>query len=401
MPTPEILDFEPLLAPIDDNGVGVDLRSDSTLSAVYYQVRDARSAARSVERLAVREGDGFPGMLDEWRAVIPQATDVLTTKTKSLEIVAWLIEALLRRDGFAGLRDGYRLAREMIEKYWDDVFPLPDEEDGLATRIAALVGLNGEDGPGTLEEPLNNAIVTEGSSHGPFRVWEYRQARDLSALGSEEDRQKKIAAGAISMEQFQSAVAETDLDFFRNLIDDLAAAQEEYNRFCEVIEEKCGDHPVSTTAIRNSLTQIQDDVRIFTRDVLPMEMDDEEDAEAEGDGSAAAGGKKRPAGSAGGPIASRADAVRVLIEISNYFIRTEPHSPVSYSLRQVARWAQLPLPKLLSELIQDTNARDNYFRLVGISSVDDDNSALAGPAPAEQVASPGNQVQTEGETSGG
>jgi type VI secretion system protein ImpA len=400
MPTPEILDFEPLLAPIDDNEVGVDLRSDGTLSAVYYQVRDARSAARSIERLAVREGDGFPGMLDEWRAVIPQATEVLTTKTKNLEIVAWLIEALFRRDGFAGLRDGYRLAREMIEKYWDDIYPLPDEEDGVATRIAALVGLNGEDGPGTLEEPLNNALVTEGSSHGPFRVWEFRQARDLSALGSEEERQKKIEAGSVSMEHFQTAVAETDLDFFRNLIDDIAAAQEEYDRFCAVIEEKCGDIPVSTSAIKNHLIQIQDDVRILTRDVLPMETDDAEDAEADGAGPAAAGGKKRQAGSAGGPISSRADAVRALIEISNFFVRTEPHSPVSYSLRQVARWAQMPLPRLLSELIQDTTARENYFRLVGISSVDDDNSTLIGQDPMEQVASQDDQVQTEGETGG-
>ena len=373
MPTPEILDFEPLLAPIDDNEVGVDLRSDGTLSAVYYQIRDARSAARSVERQAVREGDGFPGMLDEWRAVIPQASEVLATKTKSLEIVAWLIEALFRRDGFAGLRDGYRLAREMIEKYWDDVYPLPDEEDGLATRISALVGLNGEDGPGTLEEPLNNAMVTEGSSYGPFRVWEIRQARDLSALGSEEERQKRIEAGSVSMEQVQTAVTETDLDFFRNLIDDIAAAQEEYDRFSEVIEEKCGDSPVSTSAIKNHLIQIRDDVRILTREVLPTETDDAEDAEADGE---AAGGKKQQDRSAGGPISSRADAVRALIEISNFFVRTEPHSPVSYSLRQVARWAQLPLPKLLNELIQDTTARESYFRLVGISSVDDDNSAI-------------------------
>lgn len=401
MPTPEILEFEPLLAPIDDNEVGVDLRSDDTLSAVYYKIRDARSAARSVERTAVREGDGFPGMLDEWREVIPQATEVLSTKTKSLEIVAWLIEALFRRNSFAGLRDGYRLAREMIEKYWDDIYPLPDEEDGLATRIAALVGLNGEDGPGTLEEPLNNAIVTEGSSCGPFRVWEFHQARDLALLGSDEDRQKKIDDGSVSMEQFQAAVGETDLDFFRNLIDDIAAAQEEYGRFCEVIEEKCGDLPVSTSAIKNHLIAIHDDVRIITRDVLPMEADDAEDAEADGTGSAAAGGKNRQAESAGGPISSRANAVRALIEISNYFIRTEPHSPVSYSLRQVARWAQMPLPKLLSELIQDNAARDNYFKLVGISSVDDDNSALAGPAPVEPVASQVNQVQTEGETGGG
>ena len=51
MATPEILDFERLLAPISEEAPGgVELKEDATLSMAYYQVKDARESARSAER---------------------------------------------------------------------------------------------------------------------------------------------------------------------------------------------------------------------------------------------------------------------------------------------------------------------------------------------------------------
>jgi hypothetical protein len=39
----------------------------------------------------------------------------------------------VRIDGFGGLEMGFRLARELVESYWDNLYPQPDE-DGLSTR---------------------------------------------------------------------------------------------------------------------------------------------------------------------------------------------------------------------------------------------------------------------------
>jgi type VI secretion system protein ImpA len=71
---------------------------------------------------------------------------------------------------------------------------------------------------------------------------------------------------------------------------------------------------------------------------------------------------------ASGPINSREQAFRVLKDVAKFFRETEPHSPLSYSIEQVVRWGELPLPELLSELVSDSSARQALFKWVGINT---------------------------------
>jgi type VI secretion system protein ImpA len=65
-------------------------------------------------------------------------------------------------------------------------------------------------------------------------------------------------------------------------------------------------------------------------------------------------------------VASREEAFRQLAEIAGFFRRTEPHSPISYTLDEVVRRGRLPLQELLSELITDETARRSFFVSAGI-----------------------------------
>ncbi|PIE42504.1 MAG: type VI secretion system protein TssA, partial [Gammaproteobacteria bacterium] len=51
-----------------------------------------------------------------------------------------------------------------MEKFWDDIFPVPeedDEEDIREFRVAPFAGLNGEGRDGTLIAPLKRIEITE------------------------------------------------------------------------------------------------------------------------------------------------------------------------------------------------------------------------------------------------
>ncbi|MEF1340520.1 type VI secretion system protein TssA, partial [Vibrio rotiferianus] len=65
---------------------------------------------------------------------------------------------------------------------------------------------------------------------------------------------------------------------------------------------------------------------------------------------------------------SREQAINQLQNVADFFRETEPHSPVSYTIEQVIRWCGMPLPDLLAELISDGDAKNSYFRLVGIAN---------------------------------
>jgi type VI secretion system protein ImpA len=78
-----------------------------------------------------------------------------------------------------------------------------------------------------------------------------------------------------------------------------------------------------------------------------------------------------------GNITSREDAVKALHKVSEFFKRTEPHSPVAYSLEQAIRWTRMSLPDLLTQLIPDNKAREEYFRLTGMPLSSGENNSTS------------------------
>jgi len=173
MASPETLDLELLLRPIsEDRPEGVELRDDPSGQALFFQTKEAREAARSVERRLLQSRvlqDEAAGPADRpnWQLVRDLATQILAEHSKDLWVCAWLIEAQARLAGFAGLRDGFRLVRRLAEQFWDGIHPAPDE-DGIATTVAQLTGLNGEDAEGALVAPIDQISIVPATSLPPL-----------------------------------------------------------------------------------------------------------------------------------------------------------------------------------------------------------------------------------------
>ena len=104
-PSPAVLDFERLLAPIAaDQPCGESLRWEP----VWDEVNQLRKSRKDpLDPSADHE--------PEWGKVVSMSTDLLASRTKDLLVAGWLTEALLRERGFAGLRDGFRLIRQLCE----------------------------------------------------------------------------------------------------------------------------------------------------------------------------------------------------------------------------------------------------------------------------------------------
>ena len=84
------------------------------------------------------------------------------------------------------------------------------------------------------------------------------------------------------------------------------------------------------------------------------------------DGSPAAGGAAGAA--SGGPrvLRTRDDAIRALEEIATFFRKTEPHSPLAFTLDDAVRRARMPLPDLLAEVLPDAAVRRSMLTSLGI-----------------------------------
>lgn len=364
MPSPQVIDVSSLLAPIAaDNAVGADLRKDTSPRSLYSRIRDARKAARAAERSNLFDENSTEAD-EHWRQVLELAPQALKDSTKDLEIACWYTESLIRKAGFAGLRDGFSLIRQLIETFWDNIYPLPDE-DGIETRVAALTGLNGEGAEGVLIAPIRTTDVTEGSASGrPFGYWQYKQALDAQRMTDEQGRADQIAKNGFGLDDIQRAVDQSSQEFYVNLRDDVRDALDEYKRIGQLLTERCGAQGSPPTSnIVNILSDILSAIGHIARDKLPVA---EIANDAAGDGVDTSG-----AAIGGGPIKSRADALKQLGYISQFFRRTEPHSPLSYIIEKAVRWGDMSLGELMHELIPDTSSRSVYSSLTGVSTNDE------------------------------
>jgi type VI secretion system protein ImpA len=376
MATPDVIDFQKLLAPIPgENPAGPELRtSEGAEQRIYYAARDARKKAGDAERrcrmyelLTEEEKELEPGSPDppDWESVQELSIAALE-KSKDLWITAWLIESLTRSHGFAGLRDGYRLARQLCENFWGKIHPQPIESEDLSTVFAQIAGLNGIDSDGTLIVPIMKIPITGDTEAGQFSSADYSDAADLSRK-TPDVRSQRIQNGAVTSELFDRAVHDTSVEFFQNLMDDLKQAIEEFQAFGKVASEKLADVPNGssmlppTTSIQEALDECLRLAKFLTRDVLgTTDSDDDENTSVtvfEG------GAGNSPANSR---VQTREDAFRALLQVSDFLRRTEPHSPVSYAVDQAVRWGRMNLPDLLAELIEDDSARREIFKRTGI-----------------------------------
>ncbi len=115
------IDLQRLLQPIPGNSpTGIDLRTQDSDSheSVYWQLRSARNESGEIERKHITDPANTEYDLTRcrWSEIISTAADALTQQSKDLEVAAWLCDSLVRVQGFAGLRDGLRLARELVEQ---------------------------------------------------------------------------------------------------------------------------------------------------------------------------------------------------------------------------------------------------------------------------------------------
>ncbi len=176
------------------------------------------------------------------------------------------------------------------------------------------------------------------------------------------------------MELIQKAVDDTPAAFYRTIHDDLTAAMAEFAALGAALDAKAGPAAPPTSAIRSTLENVLAAINDVAKAKLAVTMVKPAEEKKDGDGKAdpAANGKKEPdePGEKLPVIRNRDDALNAILLLGEYFRKIEPHSMVPFALEQAVRWARLPLPELMLELIPDEGPRKALFRQVGIRATE-------------------------------
>jgi type VI secretion system protein ImpA len=361
MGSPQVLDVETLLAPIPgQNPAGEPVRH----AGPYDAIQEAR-----------RADDGLPrGQWEretknaDWNKVIALATDTLATKSKDLQIAVWLLEALVMRHGFPGLRDGLRLLRELQERFWESLYPLVEDGD-LEPRIGPLEWVNEK-----LSPSVRAVAMTRSEGGGAYSWLQWKESRTVDNLARQnpEAHQAALAEGKLSGEQFDKAVAATPRAHCESLREDLHAGREECGGLIRVVDERFGREAPSLLNLKTALEDCQSLVEGIVQRKRELEPDPIPAQPARQSGQPA----PRDSGFLGAGISAsesvpfspqdRADALRRLSAVAEFFRRTEPHSPVAYLVQRAVQWGEMPLESWLREVINDGAVLARVMETLGV-----------------------------------
>ena len=375
-PAPVLCDFNLLLEPVSDaQPAGIDVRDDAEWSSSYNTIKDARHQARAIERNSLIDDPDYSEADAHWTIVRDQAPALLQV-TKDLEILGWYTEAVLRKDGLPGLLDCFRLFNHFISQFWGLLYPLPDE-DGIETTVAPLTGLNGESGDGVLIVPLRMTAFTPDSTDVGYSFWQYQQALENSRISDEEHRMSSEQKLGYSLDDIQQIVNQGPADHYLYFNDVITACLSIYRELSSKLDEHCGydvSPPVSN--IIQSLESQQATIKHLAASFL-QNHDETGSSDTNTDHYSvintddSLNQPDSPVAVVSSEINDRDQALEQLIEIAEFFRKTEPHSPLSYTLEKIVRWGNMSLIDLMQELIPDSSSREHYGELTGVKNEDD------------------------------
>jgi type VI secretion system protein ImpA len=354
-----MIDFERLLAPIrDDSPTGEDLRYvDGDLS--FQQIEENR--AEEDPALVI---EGAPKVAN-WSAVVRDCEEALATKSKDLQLVAWLAEGLAHTEGFPGVRDALRLAKQMVEGFWDQLHPgYEDGEIVLAIRAKPLSWLGS---PKCFLPAVKQIPIATGNPERPLCWADFEVSERVDAAQVQSDQtqfQELTEAGYVSGDTWKLGVSNTPPERLQESLGNVRECEAGLEELVALCEERFGsDEAPLLMGLGDFFSSI--------REFLEKSVGLDEQAEGEAEGEQAAAG---PA-AIGGPIASRQQALQSLGQVAAFFRQTEPHSPISYLVQRAVRWGNMPLEDLLKEVVKSPDALDHIWETLGIKSSSDEGDS--------------------------
>jgi type VI secretion system protein ImpA len=360
---------EDILNPIPgENPAGANL--------YYDPVMDKLKEAR-------REDDDAPAgdwererKVADYKLVIKLGQETLATKSKDLQIAAWLTEAMLKTHGFAGLKESLDVMKGIVENFWDGCYP--EIEDGdLELRAAPLDWVGGR---------LDLAVKMVPLLKGGLSYLNYKDSRavpsEAEASGNEDKqkiRQEAIDDGKVTQEDWEAADKATpneSLQATAAVLDETLASLDALGAACD---EKFGSDAPSFSGLKTVLTEIRHNVKVFLKargisDGADAGADDDDaGATAETAGEGIVGGTFATAGggaralSITGVIPGSKEEVPIRLEaISKYLRQQDPANPGPYMMLRGLRFGELrglgSQPDQRELIAPPTEARQNVKR---------------------------------------
>ncbi len=355
--------LEKMLAPVSQKSpCGEDIRHGDA----YDEIQEARreddpNLPQGVWKTDIKRAD--------WSKIISLCEKTLARTSKDLQIVGWYIEAKFKAEGFVGFIHGVHLCEQLVETYWEGLFPQLGSEES-DERLRVLDWLN-ERIPERIYE-LQVAEKIEESDNFVFGEW---------ALVS---KNQKVEANKKRLAYLHEGIKRTGYVFYQDMKKHTRAAKviiASLNKCLKARDTRADGALYKITRVLEELEGFTDDV---LRDICPVPTKkplvksgndavtkpraDHEEVKAALKVSQVPANEISSAGRST-PLKERADAYAQLKQVLTYLAANEPHNPVHFLLRKALSWTNLELGQIMKDIMQHPQFYQGLFDQFGGDSV--------------------------------
>ena len=276
---------------------------------------------------------------------------------KDIRVSLHLTAALLRTDGWPGFADGLQLLHGYLEQYWDEVYPLVEDDDPFF-RVNALFNLSD---PQRFIGALRRTPVVRSRMAGSYALRDHLAAAAGPRPADEDDEpsdQEAVDAGLI-----RAAFTEADGEQLAADAEGIDAAVQALDAIVRLADDKLGSDAPDLSQVVKVLQQIKgwmDGERAAQNGETPPAPESED--------AAAPSASAVPQAGFPDAIDSPEQAIRALDKVSDYFRRYEPSSPVPLLLERAKRLVRQDFMALMRDL-----APDGLSQAQRIFGVEDEN----------------------------
>jgi len=337
--------LEALLAPVSaDAPEGLPAAEDESYRRIRHEreEEDASLPLGAWERELKRAN---------WVAASELSAAAMATRSKDLQLAAWLFEASIARSGFQALAPCLGLIDALFLQYGAKLHPQNSEH-----RINLLVWI----GQKLLPQLRRVTITATGSGHDyAWNDWEQAQRNEQLRASLGKQREAEIEGAKLS--DVGAALACTSNERIAFLQSSLSEGLIALQTLEATLNAQFGDDAPGLSAMRNLLERIEVVLASEARKRgMTTPMPSEEAAS-----DAAIGGDARIEDVAMGSL-DRREVYAALADIAHALETIEPHSPVPYLIRRAVAWGGLNTAQLYSEVFVRCGGQINIFELLGL-----------------------------------
>ena len=268
----------------------------------------------------------------EWDRIRADALDGLA-KSKDLRLLAYLGTALLRTDGLPAFASTLTTASQWLETYWPQVYPALDE-DAIARRNA----LNCFADRMAVVDRIWRLPLVSSRQHGRYSLRDIEISKGQASPGPLEAKPEEAA--------ILNAFQELPLDELTALDESVTAGSAALTSIDARMRSEGG--PEVAPDFGPLVTQFAKLNRVCKEQLTARAAASGE----AGNGAAAEGGAAQGTFK-GGVITSRADAIRALDAVAEYFRRSEPSSPIPLFVERAKRLVAKDFLEVLADIAPD------------------------------------------------